>query len=91
MREIWIISKRELGAYFDSLVAYILLIVFLAFTGYFTWLGGNDIFFRKQADLQVFFFWALWTLFIFIPALTMRQLAEEKKNWHFRIIINETS
>ena len=70
MKEIWIIARRELNAFFDSLVAYILLIAFLGFSGYFTWLGGSDIFFRKQADLQVFFSVALWTLFFFIPALT---------------------
>ena len=52
----WIIAKRELSAFFNSLVAYILLISFLGFTGFFTWLSGNgDVFFRKQADLKVFF------------------------------------
>lgn len=79
MREIWILAKRELSAFFNSLVAYILLLGFLGFSGLFTWLYGSDIFMRKQADLGVFFSVALWTLFIFIPAITMRQLAEEKK------------
>jgi ABC-2 type transport system permease protein len=74
MKEIWIITRRELQAYFDSLMAYILLILFLGFSGFFTWIYGSDIFFVKQANLQVFFSIAYWTLFFFIPALTMRLL-----------------
>ncbi len=80
MKQIWTIAKRELSEFYNSLIAYILLIAFLGFTGFFTWLSGNgDIFFRKQADLQVFFSIANITLFFFIPAITMKLLAEEKK------------
>ena len=86
---VWIIAKRELASYFDSLVAYILLIAFLAFTGLFTWLYGSDIFFRKQADLLVFFNISYWTLFFFIPALTMRQLAEEKKTGTIELLLTK--
>ena len=81
MKQIITICKREVNSFFDSLVAYILLIVFLLLTGYFTWIGGSgDIFFRKQADLEVFFQTALLTLLFFIPAITMKLLAEERKS-----------
>jgi ABC-2 type transport system permease protein len=90
MREIWILAKRELGSFFDSLVAYILLIAFLGFTGFFTWLSVADIFFRKQADLQVFFNVAMWTLFLFIPAITMKQLAEEKKTGTIELLLTKS-
>ena len=89
MNTIWIIAKRELNSFFDSLVAYIIIIAFLAFSGYFTWLGGSDIFFRKEADLLVFFQIAFWTLFFFIPALTMRQLAEEKKTGTIELLLTK--
>lgn len=89
MREIWIIAQRELSAFFNSLVAYIMLIAFLGFSGFFTWLYGGDIFFRKQADLQVFFSVSLWTLFFFIPAITMRQLAEEKKTGTIELLLTK--
>lgn len=79
MKQIWIITKRELQAYFDSLMAYILLILFLGFSGFFTWISGNDIFFIKQATLMPFFSIAYWTLFFFIPALTMRLISEENR------------
>ncbi|NBU51062.1 MAG: ABC transporter permease [Chitinophagia bacterium] len=86
----WIIAKRELSAFFNSLVAYILLISFLGFTGFFTWLSGNgDVFFRKQADLKVFFMIANWTLFFFIPAVTMRLLAEEKRSGTIELLLTK--
>ncbi len=90
MNPIWIIAKKELSSFFDSLIAYILLIAFLGFSGFFTWMASNaDIFFRKQADLQVFFSVAFWTLFIFVPALTMRQLAEEKKTGTIELLLTK--
>ncbi len=79
MHNIWILAKRELQTFFDSLIAYILLIAFLGITGFFTWILGSDIFLIGQVTLQPFFQVAFWTLFFFIPALTMRMIAEEKK------------
>jgi len=89
MRESWIIAKKELNSFFDSLVAYILLIAFLGFSGFFTWLWGNDIFFHKQASLDIFFNVALWSLFFFIPAITMRQFAEEKKTGTIELLLTK--
>ncbi len=90
MNPVWIIAKRELNEFFDSLIAYILLIAFLGFTGFFTWLSGNgDIFFRKQADLQVFFSIANLTLFFFIPAITMKLLAEERKAGTIELLLTK--
>ena len=79
MNRIWIITKRELAAFFDSLIAYIVIIVFLGLSGFFTWLYGNTIFLINQANLQVFFGISYWSLFFFIPAISMRMLAEEKR------------
>lgn len=87
----WIIAKRELRSYFDSLVAYILLLTFLGFTGFFVWLNGNgDVFFRRQADLKVFFSIANWTLFFFIPAITMKLIAEEKRSGTIELMMTKS-
>jgi len=75
--------------FFDSLVAYILLIAFLGFSGFFTWFYGSDIFLTKQASLQSFFLTAYWTLFFFIPALTMRSLAEENKTGTIELLLTK--
>lgn len=89
MDKIWIIAKRELHTFFDSLTAYIMLAAFLGFSGFFTWLYGADIFLRNQADLQVFFNIAYWTLFFFIPAITMRTLAEENKSGTIELLLTK--
>jgi ABC-2 type transport system permease protein len=89
MKSIWIITKRELNSFFDSLMAYIMIVVFLGFSGFFTWIQGADVFFVNQASLQSFFSIAYWTLFFFIPALTMRLIAEEKKTGTIEMILTK--
>lgn len=89
MKNIWIIAKKEFASFFDSLMAYIILTVFLGISGFFTWLYGNDIFLRGQASLQSFFNIAYWTLFFFIPAITMRMLAEEKKTGSIELLLTK--
>lgn len=89
MRAAWIITKKELQSYFDSLIAYILLTLFLGFSGFFTWLFGSDVFMTGQASLQGFFGIAYWTLFFFTPALTMRLLAEEKKTGTLEMLLTK--
>ncbi|HSW67744.1 MAG TPA: ABC transporter permease subunit, partial [Bacteroidales bacterium] len=87
--KVWIIATRELASFFDSLMAYIMLIAFLGFSGFFTWLYGSDIFFIREANLRVFFSVAYWTLFFFIPALTMRLFAEEKRTGTIEMILTK--
>ena len=90
MRAIWIIGKRELDSFFDSLIAYILLVLFLGFSGFFTWMFGNgDIFLVGQTTMRGFFQVAFWSLFFFIPALTMRLLAEEKKSGTIELLLTK--
>ncbi|OWY24789.1 ABC transporter permease [Sphingobacteriales bacterium UPWRP_1] len=89
MNKIWVIAKRELSTFFDSLIAYILLIVFLGFSGFFTWLYGSDVFLTGQASIQPFFAIAYWTLFFFIPALTMKMFAEEKNTGTIELLLTK--
>lgn len=89
MHAIWIIAKRELNAFFDSLIAYIILTLFLGFSGFFTWIYGSDIFIVGQASLDVFFGISFWTLFFFIPAVTMRMLAEEKRSGTIELLLTK--
>lgn len=83
------ICRRDLGSLFDSLTGYIILVLFLGLSGFFTWLFGQDIFFVEQASLDVFFEVAYWTIFFFVPALTMQMLAEEKKSGTFELLITK--
>lgn len=89
MKSIWIIAQRELRSFFDSLIAYIIIVVFLGLSGFFTWLFGSDIFLIGQATLQPFFSVAYWTLFFFIPALTMKMIAEEKRSGTLELLLTK--
>ena len=89
MKSVWIITRRELGSFFDSLIAYVMLLLFLGFSGLFTWLVGSDVFFVGQASLRSFFGIAYWTLFFFAPALTMRLLAEEKRSGTLELLLTK--
>ena len=84
------VAKRELSVFFDSLIAYVMLLVFLGFSGFFTWLYGNDIFLVGQANLKTFFTISSWTLFFFIPAITMKMIAEEKKSGTLELILTKS-
>ncbi|MEI6681082.1 MAG: ABC transporter permease subunit [Bacteroidota bacterium] len=89
MIKIWIIAKRELRSFFDSLMAYVMIVLFLGFSGFFTWLFGNDVFLMNQASLQSFFGISFWTLFFFIPAVTMGLLADERKSGTLELLVTK--
>lgn len=89
MNPTWVIAKRELGAYFGSLIAYLLLIVFLVLTGLFTWLVLSDVFFNQQVSLSNFFWVSQIVLLLFIPAITMGQFAEEKRTGTIELLLTK--
>ncbi len=89
MKQILHIAFREINSFFNSLSAYLLIVIFWAFSGFFTWIYGADIFFVGQASLETFFFVAYWTLFLLIPALTMRSIAGETKNGTLELMLTK--
>ncbi len=72
-----VIMKRELAAYFTSPIAYIVSGLFLIFSGI---LFFNTFFLANRAELRNFFTLLPITLSFFVPALTMRMMAEEKRS-----------
>lgn len=94
MRNIWIICRKELGSYFVSPVAYILLIMFGVIVGYFFWNAlGAFVYEGIQSQMSGRSFpmnineWIIRPLLsnvsviglFFIPIITMRLFAEEKR------------
>lgn len=78
MNSILTIIRRELGSTFTSPVAYVFLVMFLVLTGFFTFMIGG-FFLRNEADLNSFFFWFPWLFLLLVPAVGMRQWAEERR------------
>lgn len=69
-----VIMKKELRSYFVTPIAYIVMTVFLAFTGFFFF---KDYFFLGQAEMRSFFQLLPLVLSFVVPAVTMRLFAEE--------------
>ncbi len=89
MRTAWIIARKELASFFDSMIAYILLVVFLGVVGFLSWWNDGSILAGGQANLYVFFVWSYWLLPILVPALAMRTLAEERKTGTLDLLLTK--
>jgi ABC-2 type transport system permease protein len=86
MKNVWVIAKRELGAYFTSPVAYVFLVIFLLLTGFFTFTAGN-FFERGEASLAAFFSWHPWLYLVLVPAVGMRLWAEERRSGTIELLL----
>lgn len=71
------IYKRELRSYFNSPVAYVVIVVFLAILG---WFFTSNLFLMNVASMRIVFELVPLIFLFFVPAMTMRLLAEEKKS-----------
>ncbi len=78
LRPAFVVAGRELAGYFATPVATVFIVVFLALAGVLTF-GVGNFFARGQADLVSFFSFLPWLLLLFVPALTMRLWAEERR------------
>lgn len=76
MSQILVLTKRELQAYFASPVAYIIMTLFLILAG---WFFSSGLFLANSADLRPLFSGIRMILLFFVPAISMRLLAEEKR------------
>ena len=75
-RNITTIFKREFLAYFNSPIAYIFVIVFLLVN---SGLFSANFFLVGRAEMRYFFILLPITLAVFLPAVTMRMWAEERR------------
>ncbi len=76
MRKALNISRKELKVYFESPIAYIFITAFLVVS---TWLFFRTFFLMNEATMRGFFVIVPWITLFFVPAITMRLWAEERK------------
>lgn len=75
-RNTTVIAARELRSSFNSPVAYVVIVVFLAIIGYF---HSNNLFLVNVASMRMTFEFAPLAFLFIIPAITMRLISEEMK------------
>lgn len=76
MRTAFVIAKREFGSFFKSPIGYVVLCVFLIVASVFFFFGG--FFSGGHAGMEGFFGTMPILYVIFVPAISMRLLAEER-------------
>lgn len=79
--------KKEISGFFSSLVAYITIGIFLTVTGLLLWVfPDSSILDYGYAGLESLFNVAPYLFMFLIPAITMRSIAEEKKEGTFEFL-----
>jgi len=80
------IYLKELKTYFNSTIAYIVIVVFLLISG---WFFASNVFLANVASLRIIFEIIPLILIFFIPAVTMRLFSEEKKTGTLEILLTK--
>ena len=90
------VFRKEMAAFLNSLIAYVVMGVFLISTGLLVWvLPDTSVLDFGFADLGSFFAVAPYVLLFLVPAITMRSVAEERKlgtlEWLLTKPVSETA
>ncbi len=78
------IFAREMSSYFNSPIAYIFIMVFVILNA---GLFMSQFFLIGSADMRSFFYFMPIILCVFVPAITMRLWAEEKRGNTFEMLL----
>jgi len=84
MNSVIAIFKKEFTSYFISPIAYVFIIVFLVGTNFMYF---QPFFLINQADMRNYFSLLPWVFLFFVPAITMRSWAEEKKSKTMELLL----
>jgi ABC-2 type transport system permease protein len=88
LKQIAIVFRRELGAYFATPLAYVFIVMFLVLAASLTfYLGG--FYERGQADLEPFFVFHPWLYLFLIPAISMRLWSEERRSGSIELLMTQ--
>ena len=85
------IFRKEVTGFFSSLTGFIVIIVFLLINSLFMWVfpGEWNIFDSGYAGLDTLFFISPWVFLFLVPAITMRMIAEEKRQGTIELIYSK--
>lgn len=84
------VFRKEINQFFNSLIAYIVIIVFLTGIGLFMWVFPQyNVLDYGFADMNTLFAMAPYVFMFLIPAVTMRTFAEEKKDGTIELLLTK--
>jgi ABC-2 type transport system permease protein len=78
MKRVWPVFARELSQYFNTPLGFIYIDVFVLLTGFF-FFELFKFFTNEQASLRNLFVLLPWIYLFFVPAISMRLIAEDRK------------
>jgi len=78
------LAKKELYSYFYSPIAYVVMVIYLVFAG---WFFFSRFFLYGQLELRAYFDLAPLLLMFLAPAVTMRLLAEETNTGSYEMLM----
>ena len=83
--------KKELAGFFSSLIGYLTIAVFLVLTGLMLWVFKSDfnILDYGYAGMDGLFVIGPFLYLFLIPAITMRMLAEERRNGTMELLLTK--
>lgn len=84
------VFKREISSFLSSLIAYIVIVVFLLVTGLFMWVFPDySILDYGYASLDQLFIIGPWVFMFLIPAITMKFFSEEKRTGTIELLFTK--
>ena len=82
--------KKEINGFLDSLIAYVVITVFLVGMGLLLWVfPETSILEYGFADMESFFSLAPYVFLFLIPAITMRSFSEETKGGTLELLLTK--
>ena len=84
MQTVLTLFRKEFTAYFLSPIAYVFITVYLVLTNFIFFQG---FFLINQADMRQYFGILPWAYLLFVPVITMRSWAEERKAKTFELLL----
>lgn len=81
--------RKEISSFLNSLIGYIVIVVFLAIISLFMWVfpGEMNILDAGYANIDTLFVIAPWVFMFLVPAITMRSFADEKKSGTIELLL----
>lgn len=81
--------KKEINGFLNSLIGYIVIVVFIAAISLFMWVfpGDFNVFDAGYANIDTLFVIAPWVFMFLAPAITMRMFSEEFRTGTIELLL----